>query len=446
MSQPASTPEESAGLARHAAINLFGGVFAPAASFAAGPILAHALSVEGRGELAAATMPLVLTVTVATIGLPDAVTYFAARDRRMSRLLAKRGALLILLPAAIATVLLILAASWISAGNSTVQRLIVLSAAMVAPSLFLAILRAVAAAHNRWTTITIERIISAASKLIPLAILFALGRLDLVAAVVVVIVSTLAGAIAYVPLLVARRPRVAQEMITNRELLRFGGGIWIGSISGLLLMRIDQIVLSPLSGALDLGLYAVAASISELPSVVNGAIRDTAFTHLSDRGVHPREIGNLSRVSTIIVAVLCLIVGGLSPLLIPPLFGADFAEAVPVVLILLVAVCLANPGSLAGVGLSSSGFPHLRSSALVVACIANVALLFLIAPSLGAIGAALATLLGNLIASNVCIAWMIVRRGATLSDYYRFRSSDFVTVSRLISRGCRRLLRKVQIG
>ena len=430
------------GLARNTAINLFGIVFTPAASFASGPILAHALSVEGRGELAAASMPFFLAVMLATMGLPEAVTYFIAGDRRRTNLLAKRGALLILLPASAASALLIFVSPWISSGNVTVHRLIVISAALIAPSLLLCIVRAVAAAHNKWTAITLERAISAASKLIPLVILFALGRLDLTAAALITLASTLAGVVAYIPLIALRKSPTTSEVVTKAELFRFGGGIWIGAVSGIVLMRIDQVLLSPLSGAFELGLYAVAVSISELPLIVNTAIRETAFTHLSDKGARPSEIGTLSRVSTIVVAALCLPVGALSPLLIPPLFGAEFSQSVPLVAVLLLAVCIGNPGSLAGVGLASSGLPHLRSFALVAACIVNIVLLILLAPPLGAMGAAVATLAGNVTSSNICIAWMIRRRGATFGDFYRFRSGDFVTVVRLLSRALRKFAKK----
>jgi O-antigen/teichoic acid export membrane protein len=389
-------------------------------------------------------MPLVLTVTVATIGLPEAVNYFVARDRLRTKIATKRAALLILLPATIATAILILVSSWISDGNPTVHRLIVVSAALVAPSLLLSIIRAVAAAHNRWTAITIERITTATTKLVPLTVLFAAGKLGLVAAAIVTIASTLTGAFAYIPLLALRRSGTACAAITYAQLLRFGSGVWIGSISGILLMRIDQVLLSPVSGAFELGLYVVAASISELPLIANTAIRETAFTQLSDRGARPGEVGDLSRVSTIIVLALCLPVGALSPILVPFVFGSDFVGAVPALLILLLAVCLGNPGSIAGVGLSSLGFPHLRSFALVVASVVNIALLFLLAPSYGATGAAVATLVGNLISSNICIAWLTVKSNATLGDFYRFRSSDLGKISRLVSRGFRRLMGKTE--
>jgi len=437
--QSNSDAEAAPSLAGHAAINLIGGVFPPAASFASGPILAHALSVEGRGELAAATMPLILVATIATIGLPEAVTYFMAQDRGRTTALFKRGVLLLLIPAGVATALLIFMSSWISGGDPTVHRIIVMSAALVLPSLLLSIVRATAAAHNRWGAITIERIVTAASKLIPLIILFAIGQLNLVNAAIVVIASTFTGALAYLALMAIPSSGPPAANVTDTELLRYSSGVWLGAISGMFLLRIDQVLLSPLAGAFQLGLYAVAASVSELPVVVNAAIRDTAFTHISDRSITSSNIGELSRVSTILVMVLCIPVAAVSPFLIPLLFGRDFSGAVPVVLILLLATALANPGSMAGVGLSASGFPHLRSLSLVGACAVNIPMLVLLVPSLGAIGAAIAALLGYLTASNICIAIAVFRHDAKFRDYYRFRSSDFSKVIQLLARGLRRL-------
>jgi len=434
-----SDAEPRPGLAGHAAINLLGGVFAPVASFASGPILAHALSVEGRGDLAAATMPLILVATIATVGLPEAITHFMAQDRGRTTALLKRGVLLLLLPAGVATALLIFASSWISAGNPTVHRIIMVSAGLVVPTLLLSIIRAAAAAHNRWRAITIERIITAASKLIPLIILFTMGRLNLVTAATAVIGSTLIGALAYIPLIAIPKEGPPKKTVTNTELLRYSSGIWIGAVSGMFLLRIDQVLLSPLAGAFQLGLYAVAASVSELPVIVNSAIRETAFTHISDQSVSSDSVSELSRVSTIIVIALCVPVGALSPIFVPFLFGRDFSAAVPVLLILLLAVGLSNPGSIAGVGLSASGLPHLRSAALLAGCIVNIPTLILLVPSLGATGAAVAALLGNLAASNICIALAVVRQKAKFGDYYRLRSSDFRKVAQLLTRGLRRL-------
>jgi O-antigen/teichoic acid export membrane protein len=60
-------------------------------------------------------------------------------------------------------------------------------------------------------------------------------------------------------------------------------------------------------------------------------------------------------------------------------------------MVLLVAVVLGNHGSIAGIGLSARGRPGLRSAAESIALGVNLVLIFALVPAMGAMGAALAT-------------------------------------------------------
>ncbi len=78
---------------------LVGNFFPPLAMLISAPILAQALGVDGRGEVAAATAPLILVITAATFGIPDAVTYVIARTpRRESGRATRLGLLMIVWP------------------------------------------------------------------------------------------------------------------------------------------------------------------------------------------------------------------------------------------------------------------------------------------------------------------------------------------------------------
>ena len=68
-------------LMRKVIVNSASNIAVPLTSFFSAPILAHALGVVGRGEVAGATAPLFLLATAGALGLPEAVTYFAARSR-----------------------------------------------------------------------------------------------------------------------------------------------------------------------------------------------------------------------------------------------------------------------------------------------------------------------------------------------------------------------------
>ena len=57
----------------------------PAAGVLTQPILARALGVEGRGELALALAAPGLALAVATLGLPEALVYYLAKHPRITR-------------------------------------------------------------------------------------------------------------------------------------------------------------------------------------------------------------------------------------------------------------------------------------------------------------------------------------------------------------------------
>jgi hypothetical protein len=71
-------PRASRSLAGRVGVALVGNVMPPLAAFFTAPLLAQVLGADGRGEVSAATAPLMLMLGAATLGLPEAVTYFVA--------------------------------------------------------------------------------------------------------------------------------------------------------------------------------------------------------------------------------------------------------------------------------------------------------------------------------------------------------------------------------
>jgi O-antigen/teichoic acid export membrane protein len=209
----------------------------------------------------------------------------------------------------------------------------------------------------------------------------------------------------------------------------------LGSLSGILLSRLDQTLMTPLAGTYELGLYVVAVSISELPLIVNSAVRDVTFVSDATRSEDER-LGASARISTFISLLIGAIIGVSMIWLLPFLFGRAFVGALPVMAVLLAAVVLGTPGSIAGAGLSGRGRPGLRSASLIVACIVNIALLVVLSPAFGAMGAAWATLAGNLIASNLNLVFLRKVFGIPASRFYGIRRGDL----RLLIRFARRML------
>lgn len=449
------------GVGRNVVVAVVGNAFAPLAALATAPIMAHGLGVDGRGDVAAATAPLILATTVATFGLPAAVTYFVARHPGLIRGLAARGVVLTLLAGALASAAVALLSGVLSSGDPGLGRLISLAGLAIAPTLIVSVLQSVAAGTHRWHLVTTERLVTASVRLVAFLFLLVTNLLTVESSVLVLALSPVVGGSAYVRLLA--RPSILEAddglVVGSGELLHYGTRVWVGSITGVLLSRLDQTLLLPLGGSYDLGLYVVAVTVGELPLVIVNAVRDVMFSadasddasvdagapgskavpvRVGAVGARDDRLGVASRLSTVVALGVSLLVGGTLAWWLPVVFGAEFSAAIPVCLVLLAAVVVGNPGSLAGVALSARGRPGLRSLSLLTACVVNIAALIALVPLWGALGAAVATLLGNLVAGTACV--VLLRRASAVParTFYGLRRGDLEVVGALSGRLLRR--------
>ena len=414
------------------AMTALGNAVTPVAALVTLPILSYTLGVTGRGEIAAATAPLLLAVTAATFGIPEAVAYLVAKSPAALPGVARRGAWLILLSGALATVICVLASTMLAGGDPALGRLIVVASLAVIPTTVVLILRACAAGLQRWRLVAVEQALTAVLRLAGIAGLAVAGRLTPLSAVIVIAAAPVLGGLAYLPLRHHHRraavPGADPVGASTRHIVSYGSRIWIGSLTGVLLARLDQTIMTPLAGTYQLGLYAVAASVGDAALILHSAVRDVTFTADAARQDDQRLCAS-ARISGFLSIAVAVILAALIPIGLPLVFGPDFAPAIPAALWMLAAVVVVAPGSIAGAGLSARGHPGLRSVSLLVACVVNVVVLLLLVPVLGATGAALATLAGNLIASQLNIAFLSRRSTIPARQFYGLRRTDIAIMS-----------------
>lgn len=420
-------------------VSLFGHAFPMLVALFSGPILAQALGVEGRGQVAAATAPLTLMVTVATIGVPEAVTWVIARSPGLARNAAGRGILILAIAGLIATAAVSLTPGLLSGGDASVQQLIVIASLAIVPNLLVGVLRGVASAMQAWRLVTIERVLTSSLRLFALIPFWLTGTLTPLVATITIAAMPALGALVYIRQMRRLPPRATDvpREARVRGLMGYGLRIWVGALSGILLSRIDQVLMTPLAGTYQLGLYVVAVSVSELPLIIHLSVRDVTFVSDASESVDER-LSASARISTTLCAGAAIFIGVTMLWWLPLLFGEGFREAIPVAAVLLLAVVLNTPGSIAGSGLSARGRPGLRSTSLTIACAVNIALLILLVPAYGAMGAAIATLVGNVLFSNVNLIFLWRVFGIRPSQFYGIRRSDIATLARYVKRLTRR--------
>lgn len=417
-------------LARQMALSAIANLAPPAAGFAVAPLLAQALGAEQRGIAAAATSPLLLLTTLAMLGIPEAVTYLIARNPSSAREAMRKGLLLLGISGALASVAVYLLAVPLSAGISEAEELIKIAALFVLPTTLVAGLRSLPRGLHEWKFVNLEKYLTSAFRLCFIGGAFALGALSPLAAVLILSIAPVVAGFAFLKPLLALKRRETPLAVSYKEMTSFSIVVWLGSVSGIVLGKIDQAIMLPLSDSRQLGYYAAAASVADAVLVINNAVRDITFsaqTADSDHQVLQRSARISLLAGLAIAAVLLIPVSFWFPLL----FSEDFRNAVPAVIILTIAAVAGIPGSIAGAGLVGRGRPGAVSTSLVSAAVVNVIAVVLLVPSLGAPGAAISTLIGNLIASNLNILVLKRSYGMPFLSFYALRPSDVRSVFRL---------------
>lgn len=397
----------------------------PAAAFAAGPILAHSLGVEGRGELTAAVAPLMLSTAIGTVGLPEAVNFFVARNPRLCRSVVRNAIWLLAISGILATVIAVVLAPMLAGDSQTLNNLILIAVLATTPTLMIGAIRGAAQGLHQWNRVNAERYITATIRISALLVLWSSGELTPFTGTLALVASPILGGLAYVGL--SSQEVRPHENLATGELLSYGTRIWLGSLSGILLARIDQVLITPLGGAYALGLYAVAVNISEVVLITNHAIRDVMFS-VDAADANDERVYLSSRLSMITSTLIGIAICLTMFMWVPIVFGAEFEGAILPAVILIAASILWIPGSMAGATLSARGQPELRSMGLFLATIANVTCLALLVPQNGAMGAAYAMLVGNVVASAYTL-WCVRRHhGMRVSSFYSPQMSDLSIV------------------
>lgn len=428
-------------MAKAMALSALANLAAPAAGFAVAPILAQALGAEQRGVVAAATAPLLLMTTLAMFGIPEAITYLVAKNPANARSALKKGLLCLGITATLATVLVLSVAEGLSGGNKPAEELIRLAALFILPTTIISGMRALPRGLHQWKYVNLEKYLVAVFRLALIAAVLMAGLLSPLSTVLILSVAPVVGALAFIRPIKSMRVTSGIAAVSWREMTSFSSIVWLGSVSGIILGRIDQTVMLPLSDARQLGYYAAAASVADAVLVINNAVRDVTFSAQS-AGSATSTLQRSARVSllagVVMAAALLIPVGWWFPLL----FGSDFAHAIPSVSILTVAAVVGIPGSIAGAGLVGRGKPGAVSTSLVIAAVVNIGSLIVLVPALGAVGAALATLAGNLIAANLNIIVLRKTSDVRFLDFYLVNREDIILVSRALGK----VLEKLPLG
>jgi O-antigen/teichoic acid export membrane protein len=379
-----------------------------------GVLAARLLGPEGRGSFALLVLFPTVLFQLGSLGLPVALTYFIASERRAAAALLA----VVAVPAVAQAIVLVLIhfaliAVVFGAGDEDVRRSGLITLAIVPSALASQYGLAVLQGYQRFVAFNALRILPAILYSAAVAALFVMGVGDLVAVTAGFVIANIASAIITgilaARLISAQRVQARQSL---RELLRFGLKALVGAFSPIQTFRLDQAVVGLLLSPVALGHYVVGLSFTNLPHLLGQSIGAIAYPRIaaSAPAARPRLLLTFALMcvaaSFAVSAPLIL----LADRIIPFFFGSEFVEAVPVARVLLVGTFFLSAARVMSDALRGAGFPGAGSIAEVVSWLWLVPALFLLAPLWGPVGVAVALAAAHAVTVLVLVALVYVWR------------------------------------
>jgi O-antigen/teichoic acid export membrane protein len=399
-------------------------------SVLAGVVVARWLGVESVGRLAVINVTVTTIVQVASFGLPSSNTYFIARDNQHFRAAAVNSLLFSILIGSLLGVLLSITAelrpTWFSSISPALIRVAAISIpfqllTLIGLNIFLAV--------GRLREFNSLDLLGQSFVLInAVVIVFLLQRglpelvtLNTATSVLVALLVTGFLAVAGKKLAESRWRTDLQLLV---QMLSYGIRFHISILAGALIFRADLLVVNLFRGAAEAGVYSVASQVGMMLMLLPGVIATLLFPRVTaEQDARGETTCKVTRHATFVMLVCCLVAVPLS-LLLPVVYGRDFADATVQLWILLPGVYLVGLQSVLVQHFNALGLPRIIPTYWIVTLIANIILVFALVPRFGARGAAIASTLSySLIFALVTIRFLQTS-GRSFGDIFFLRTDE----------------------
>jgi O-antigen/teichoic acid export membrane protein len=218
----------------------------------------------------------------------------------------------------------------------------------------------------------------------------------------------------------------------NRKLatnLSRRGVVYAAAVFMLVLnLRLPILLLHNLSNLTEVGIYAVGQSLAFMVWEIPGVLSNLIFSrgvNAKDSGAFSDKVVILTRfvvLAGILVALGCAVVG---PVIIPWIYGGDFAASATVLTILLPGTVAFMAFRIFHTDLAGRGHPWVAIPIIVPCMLANAGLGIFIIPEYGAEGAAVLTSASYLLAGILYIVVYARMTKRSFLSVLLYRRSDF---------------------
>jgi len=393
-----------------------------------GALLARLLGVHDRGLLAALVLWPMVAVHAGDLGGPIANAFFAAtRPERISGLVANSLVLTGLQAVPLGIIAAVLMFLSLRQYGGLLPAGLAFIAVYVPANLGYRYLNYINLGRSRFDLYNSGRLALQAGYVLGVLILFVAGQHSVILALAVyALCHVIAVSVAARNLSTYFSVKLRASWDLIRATARYGFRAHLGNLAPVDMMQLDLAAVVVLLGPRDAGLYAIAASVGLIIRAYGGALGTVAMPHVAsavDDKQRRVNAGSLFRLSIVMIVPIAIAIFLLAGLLVPLVYGKQFAGAVPIVRVLVLGMVAAALRQVLGDCLRGAGRPLTGTISEVSGWLIAIIGLAILVPLQGAIGAAVAVSLSY--GTTLLISVAFARRfGMTLMQLFVPTPSD----------------------
>ncbi|CAM3269044.1 oligosaccharide flippase family protein [Paenibacillus lupini] len=218
---------------------------------------------------------------------------------------------------------------------------------------------------------------------------------------------------------------------SSRQLVQYGIRSYGTDLAGTLSFYIDQVLVVGLLSPASLGIYLVALSLAKMLDIIQSSIVSVLFPQAS--GLQPNEAIQLTlkmyRISAVLTFGLVILLVTFAPYVMLLLYGASYKEAIPIFRVLIVQAAIASATWTLAQGFMATNRPGRVTMLKVLSLLMNAALINVLTPHMGIIGAAYSLLISAVV-NFLLIIWLYYFEMRISWSSILFQADDWSWVKR----------------
>ncbi|MCX5682210.1 MAG: polysaccharide biosynthesis C-terminal domain-containing protein [Planctomycetota bacterium] len=219
------------------------------------------------------------------------------------------------------------------------------------------------------------------------------------------------------------------------EMFHYGIRYYAGKISNQANFQVGTIILAFFATREEIGLFSLAVTMTCQIMMVTEALGDVAMPRLAgDARGRPELVTQANRLVSLVSGPLLLVLAVFAEPIVTVLFSPEFVPMVPVIRVLAVGFFIRSATKMMEYYFMMTNRPGVSSTATTIGVVINLALLGILMPVIGLLGAAIA-MTASFAFSGVYLILAFRRQShMSLAAMWRYQRSDWAAMQDALSR------------